>query len=431
MVDSRLEMDAYHQDVDRHYRRNAIGIMLDNAMFYIISLGLSQYTILPLYLSKLTSSKVLIGLIPTVYIVGFAIPQLFVARFLKGKRRTKKYILITAVAQRVSILAFLVLTLVQTHLSANLTIVLFFLIYVAQNFITGMWFPMWVDFIGRAIPRKRGMVFGLSYLFGGILSLIGGGLITYLLKALPYPNAISAAAAIAFAASMVSLLIITTWHETPMPVPAQPLPEGHPEHNLFHKIKTDRNFQNYIVWRGVIIGIEMSLSYITISAVDRLHIADSQVGIFSIILSISQTVMNVFWGWLGDRIGYLKIILFSTLLGGIGAFLSAGAGSILMFYIVFFLAGAMMAGQQLSNINIIYEFAHNDVPTYIAVNQIVLSPLSGVAPIIGGVLVSQVGYGWLFSLAGAFALAGLTGMALKVKNPFKPHPHSLVTQEAS
>ena len=419
MTDSSTAVDLYQQEVDQHYRRNAFTIMIDNAMFYIISLGLSQYTILPLYLKKLTDSKLLIGLIPTVFIIGFALPQLFVARFLKGKKRTKGYIILTALAQRVSILAFLILTLVQTYLPTNLTIVLFFLILAVQNLITGCWFPMWVDFVGRAIPRKRGMVFGLSYLIGGLMSLLGGSLIAYLLKTLPYPNAISAAAAIAFGASLISLVAILLWHETVPPEPKKLVIEQHTESHLFHKIRLDKNFRNYLIWRGVIIGIEMSLPYLTISALDRLHVADVQVGVFAIILSLSQTVMNVFWGWLGDRVGYLKIVILCTFLGGIGAILAANASSVVMFYIVFFLAGAMLSGQQLANINIIFEFSLSEVPTYTAVNQLVLSPLSGAMPLIGGVLASQFGYGLLFWIAGIFGLGGMLGIILKVKNPFR------------
>jgi len=166
-------LEQYRLNVDRNYRLNAIAIMIDNSMFYLISLGLSQYTILPLYLSKLTDSNLLIGLIPTVFVIGFALPQLWIARFLKGKRQSKKYIITVAVVQRLSILAFLLLTLFQHHLSNNLVIALFFINYAIQNLTTGAWFPMWVDFVGRAIPRKRGMVFGLSYLIGGVLSLLG------------------------------------------------------------------------------------------------------------------------------------------------------------------------------------------------------------------------------------------------------------------
>ena len=329
----------YNEEVDRFYRHNAIGIMVDNAMFYIISLGLSVYTILPLYLSKLTDSSFVIGLIPTIYIIGFALPQLFIARFLKGKKRIKKYLVITAVTQRLSILAFLILTLVQNNLSNNLTIILFFAIFFIQNLITGCWYPMWVSFIGRAIPRKRGMVFGMSYLIGGVMSLAGGSIIRYLLTELPYPKAISAAALIAFIASLISLAFIITWHEA-VPPKQDKLDEFvKKESGIFHSLNQDKNFGQYLFWRGVIIGVEMSLPFLTIYALNRLSISDSEVGIFAIILSLSQTVMNVFWGWLGDRIGYLRIVIVAAFLGCFGVALVNFASSLIIFYLVFFITG--------------------------------------------------------------------------------------------
>jgi MFS family permease len=419
MAVSSNAVKKYNEEIDRHYRWNTIGVMIDNAMFSIISLGLSQYTILPLYLNKITESKILIGLIPTVSIVGFAIPQIFIARLLKGKRQKKGYLVGTAAIQRVSILAFLILTMVQTRLHTNLTIALFFLIFAIQNFLAGCWFPMWVDFVGHAIPRNRGMVFGLSTSIGGLISLAGGGLITYLLKTLPYPNAITAAAAIAFIASLISLAAIISWHET-VPPESDLIETSVIGSNLFHNIKLNKNFQQYLIWRGMIIGIEMALPFLTISALDRLQVADMQVGIFAIILSISQTVTNVCWGWLGDRIGFLRIVLVSTILGSLGIFIAISAGSLNMFYLVFVCAGAMLSGQQLANINIIYEFSESDhIPTYTAVHQLILSPISGVMPVVGGMIVNTFGYGILYWVATILGLSGTLGMSIMVKSPLK------------
>ncbi len=412
--------NSYEMEVNRYFRRNALGIMIDNSMFYIIALGLSQYTILPYYLSKLTDSKILIGLIPTVYVLGFALPQLFIARFLIHKSRIKKYLVATAAAQRFSILAFFILTLVQNDLPAKSTIVLFFIIYAVQNLITGCWFPMWVDFVGHALPHSRGMVFGLSFLIGGLLSLAGGSLIIYLLETLPYPNAISAAAGIAFVASLISLAAILTWHETVPPVAEESRESVIINRDIFRKIRINTNFQKYLLWRGVIIGIEMSLPYLTVSALERLDVVDTQVGIFAIILSISQTILNVFWGWLGDRISYLRVVLISTLIGCVGVFLATSATSILMFYLVFVCAGAMLSGQMLASINIIYEFSGTeDIPAYAAVSQLVLSPLSGLMPLIGGLIASAFGYRIMFPIAGLFGVGGLVGLSLKVKNPIR------------
>lgn len=410
----------YHAEVNRYFRHNAVRIIIDNAMFFIVGLGLSQYTILPLYLSKLTNSKILIGLIPTVVIAGFALPQIFVARFLKNRPRRKTFLVLAATIQRTTILAFLILTLVQHSLSPVVTIVLFFIVLAAQNFMTGCWNPLYVDFVGHALPRSRGTVLGISYLIGGVISITGGGLITYLLKTLPYPKAISASAAIAFVASLISLAAISTWHETVPPQIEKALIQAHPDGNILHKVKLNKNFQKYLLWRGVIIGIEMALPFLTLSALDHLKVADAQVGIFAIILTLSQTVMYMFWGWYGDRVGYFKILLIATIFGCAGAILAAHATSLGLFYMVFVCAGAMLSGQQVANMNLIFEFSESDeIPTYAAIAQLLLSPISGLMPILGGVLISFFGYGPLFWVAGLFGFGGTLGMFLKVKNPRK------------
>jgi MFS family permease len=278
---------------------------------------------------------------------------------------------------------------------------------------------MWVEFVGHAIPRNRGKVFGLSTLIGGFFSIGISSLVTVLLDTYPYPQAISGAAAIAFAGSLISFVAILTWHEAVHPDTVNMTGAVVQEDGFFRNLKITPIYQKYLMWRGVVTAVEMALPFLTISAITNLKIPDSQVGVFTIVLSIAHPITNLFWGWLGDRIGFLKILVISTILGSLGIFLAASTESLSVFYLIFVCAGAMLSGQQLTNINIIYEFSKKDqIPTYTAIQQMVISPISGLMPVIGGMLVNTFGYSALFNIAGFLGLTGSLGMFTKVENQF-------------
>jgi hypothetical protein len=86
----------------------------------------------------------------------------------------------------------------------------------------------------------------------------------------------------------------------------------------------------------------------------------------------------------------------------------------------------MLSGQQLAAINIIYEFSESDqIPVYTAVTQVMLSPLSGLMPVIGGIFVNILGYIPTFLVAGLFGAGGAVGMLFNVRNPFEKHKKQL------
>lgn len=108
-----MQLEEYNAKINANYRWNFFWMALDNMMFFFIFMGLSPYTILPFYVENFSSSKILIGLIPTLYLVGSTLPQLFMAKFLHQRRERKKYLVIIASFQRLGILGLFLLSLAQ------------------------------------------------------------------------------------------------------------------------------------------------------------------------------------------------------------------------------------------------------------------------------------------------------------------------------
>lgn len=391
---------------------------LDNMLFFFIFMGMSPYTILPFYVQKFTDSKVLIGLIPTLYLVGSTLPQLFMAKFLKHRRKRKKYLLIAASIQRLGILGIFLLSLAQPRFDMlpAITLVIFFLMHSLQHFASGFYVPAWIDFLGKSIPHRRGFLFGISNFAGGLLGLGIGWLLSYLLERYPYQQAMPIIFGISLAASLISLFSIVSWKEV-VP-PEEFFQEKTQGANNKNGIFADKNFLNYLIWRGSLVILEIATPFYTVSALDQLSLEAAQVGIFTTILSFSQAILNPLWGWLGDRKGFLLIIKISALAGVLGAFLAILIPSLLSYYLIFFLVGLMLSGLQISTINIIFEFSSRQlVPLYTAVSQIALTPLSSVVPLLGGFIAEKFGYITDYWLAAGLGLIGLIGFSLSVRNP--------------
>lgn len=417
-----MNVEEYNAKVNANYRWNFFWMALDNMMFFFIFMGLSPYTILPFYVEKFTESKVLIGLTPTLYLVGSTLPQMLIANFLHKRRRRKKYLVIAASVQRLGILGLFLLSLAQPkfQLTPVITLVIFFLMHTLQHVASGFYVPAWVDFLGKAIPRRRGFLFGISNFFGGLMGLGLGWLLSYLLELYPYQQAMPIIFGIALGASLLSLVSIISWREV-LP-PQSTIDEIDTGKKSYARVLGDRNFVKYLVWRGLLVILEIATPFYTLSALEVLAIKASQVGVFTTILAFSQAILNPLWGWLGDRKGFLRILQIAGIAGVISALLAAGVPSLLAYYAIFFLVGAMISGMQISSLNIIFEFSPKQlVPLYTAVSQIALTPLSSVVPLLGGVIAEQAGYHVNYWLAAGLGLISLAGFTRFVKNP-KEHP---------
>ena len=75
--------------------------------------------------------------------------------------------------------------------------------------------------------------------------------------------------------------------------------------------------------------------------------------------------------------------------------------------VTFVFLGAYMAADQVSGLNIILEFcAPEDRPTYIGLTNTLLAPVVTLAPLLGALLASVLGYRPMFAVAMTVSAAG-------------------------
>ncbi len=144
--------------------RNFTLNVLDGAA-YIFGINMvSRYTVLPLFVSELTSERWVQGLIPMLTLTGWALPALFMAPLVASWPRRKPLIMLTTLGERFPFLALGLLLLFVPGIPPTAMLVIFFFLYAIQTFSGGAAMTAWQDFIARIIPERRwGTFFGLQF----------------------------------------------------------------------------------------------------------------------------------------------------------------------------------------------------------------------------------------------------------------------------
>jgi len=378
--------------------------------FFLLALSIvSQSTIMPLLVRKLTDSTLAIGLIPAIASVGYLLPQLLIANYAEGLRRKKRFIqIISGIGERGPYLATGILVLALGERSPAVALVGFFLLLGIANISAGLGTPAWYDLIAKVIPaERRGVWAGVSRGLGSLLGVAGAALAGRLLEDHGFPRGF----AFCFFAASVSLVF--SWFA----LSANREPDSivtKPRVGLttyFRKLpailRRDRNYVHYLLARSVAVLGGMGAGFVMVYGADRFGVDGQTVGWLTGVLVGSQAMGNFALGAVADRIGHRLILAAAALLMALAALSVLWAPGIGWLAVTFALVGFSNAASLVSGLNIILEFCPaEDRPTYIGLTNTLLAPATTLAPIIGGALVSLFGYRPMFATAILLALLG-------------------------
>jgi MFS family permease len=413
------EQERFDQYVKTHFRWN-FGVNLIDAIFYSLGLNLvSQATIMPLLVSELTDSKVLIGLIPATYRVSYLLPQILTANYTERLRVNKPLVLFWgSVGER---LPYLLIGLAVWGLASpapGWALALFFLLWATTAASNGTITPAWYSMIAKVIPvERRGLWSGLGRGLGALLAIAGAKLSEGILARRAFPANYAICFVLAFVAVMISFGGLALTRE-----PASPTIKPHTSQRDYFRrlpalLRRDRNYLRYLVARTISNLGGMAAGFLMVYGKESVPGALGQVGTLTAILVGSQAAMNVVWGLVADRVGHKAVLV------GAAATMAAASGAALWvpsmagLWVAFGLLGLSLSAESVSHMNIILEFcAPEDRPTYIGLTNTLLAP-GMLAPVLGGWLASWAGYSGLFVIAIACSLLGGVVLAVWVREP--------------
>jgi MFS family permease len=413
------EQQRFERQVETHFRWN-FRVNLIDAIFYSLGLNLvSQATIMPLLVSELTDSKVLIGLIPATYRVSYLLPQILTANYTERLRVNKPFVLLVgSVGER---LPYLLIGLAVWRLASPApawALALFFLLWGMTAASNGTVTPAWYSMIAKVIPvQRRGLWSGLGRGLGALLAIAGAKLSEYILVHWAFPVNYALCFVLAFVAVMVSFAGLALTREPASPTVKPRTSQSDYMRQIPVLLRRDQNYVRYLVARTVANLGAMAAGFFMVYGKEQIPGALGQVGTLTAILVGSQAAMNVVWGLIADRMGHKVVLVGGALAMAAAAVMVLWAPSTIGLGVAFALLGLSLSAEAVSHMNIILEFcAAEDRPTYIGLTNTLLAP-GMLAPVLGGWLATWGGYRGLFGTAIVFSLVGGVLLALWVREP--------------
>lgn len=405
-------------EVERNYHWNFAVNLLDGATFWFGLSFISGSTIAPLFVSKLTSSPFLIGLVAVIAQGAWYLPQLFAANFTEQLPRKKPVVVnLGFFLERLPMWVIVAAAPVANY-SPELACLLFLVGFAWHSIGAGVCAPAWQDLIARFFPvNRRGRFFGTTLFIGAAAGAAGAALSAWLLRNVPFPTNFFYIFAVAAAGLSLSWGFFALARE-----PVQPVEVPRQSNRQFLAkvpgiVRRDENFWHFLIARSLMALGNMGSGFITVAAIQRWQIPDSTVGLYTGVYLLGQTAGNLLFGLLADRFGH-KLSLELGALASVLAFTLAWlAPSPEWILAVFFLLGVNLGAVLVSGILVVMEFSEpRRRPTYAGMANTTVGVVSIAAPLLGAWL-ATLDYSWLFAASAVLNLAGLVAMYWRVKEP--------------
>jgi MFS family permease len=406
-------------ETSRHLKFNFTVNTIDGGFFGFGTGFASFVTIIPLFVSRMTDSAILIGLIPAIHAVGWQFPQLLIADRVTRQSRYRPMVLWMTIHERLPFLGLALVALLLPSIGSQAGLWLTFGLLIWQGLGGGFAASPWQSMIGKIIPSdRRGTFYGVqsaaAYLFASLSAILAG----YILERFDSPLDFSLCFLLASLSLAMSWLFLFQTRE-PENVPVNPAPSFAVFWSgLGPILKRDKNFRWFLIVRFLSQFAVMGFALYTVYVVRYHAVSEIGVGIMTSVYLGTQIAVNPMMGWIGDhwsQRSLMQIGILASVLSALIAWLAPSAG---WFYLVFILAGIANVAVWTLALAMILEFgSESDRPAYVGMANTLISPATILAPLLAGWLADHSGFPTAF-LASAFGgLATLAVLQFLVRDP--------------
>lgn len=411
-------------------RINKIAFTLDSTFFGIGSYFIAVNTVLIGLAAQLTHDKAIIGLIPLAWQVSFLLPQLFAARLIQGKTRTRKNMVVPILLGRPPFIILGLMLLLGINLPPNLFLGLLIFSIVTFMVSDSLATAAWFDMLARNFsPATKGRIITLGGVIGSIGGIGAGIAVSEILgnPNIPFPLNYGIVITIANVFFTLSSSMFAVMQERPgNPKAHTEQPKGSYLAHIKSLIATDDRLRKAIVVRVLANVEQMAAAFYVIYAREQLQLPDSAIGVFTVAVVAGGILGTMIFGWLYNRFGALRVIHSASTVQFIAPLLAfvmslvAAPGSIFAYiaygvmFLVMMINGALGRSNLLGYMSYVQESASEaNRPAYIgALNTIAGS--AALMPVVGGLILdalTRAGWGFtaytvVFGLAATIAGIG-------------------------
>ncbi|MGW8249287.1 MAG: MFS transporter [Anaerolineales bacterium] len=372
--------DSACREAPRNFFLNAANGALTKLGDQLANPGL----VLTWFLDALGASAGLVGLLIPVRRAGTLLPQLFISGRIRQFEKRKWFWFLGGAGFGIAVVLMVPSSLLLPGAAASILILV--LLGIGSMF-RGISSVAFKDVLAKTIPRgKRGTLLAARATIGGILALVAGLLLRTQVQdqqaLLPYVLLVGLAGLLWLAGVALVLLINE-----------EPGATGGSRNTIeearagFHLLSENAPFRQFVLTRGVLVSIELSLSFYTLFARRTNNGGAGALGVFVIAASLAQVLSSPVWGRLADRTSRLVLVAASAaaVLAGMLAlsfsWLPGLETNVYLLVIPVLLIGFAIAGVRLGRNTYLVDVAPAvDRPLYAALTN----TLAGVIILLGG-----------------------------------------------
>jgi MFS family permease len=363
--------------------------------FFGLGLGVASITtVIPLFVSNLTNSAILIELIPAIHVMGWQLPQIFTAHRVAQQKRYKPMVMFFTVHERLPFLGLAIISWFIPDIGPKIALGLTFMMLVWQGFGGGFTANAWQNMILKIIPPERwGVFYGMQSAAANLLASLGAGIAGVVLEKYDPRPGFTMCFLFAVGAFVISYgaLFSTREEET---APVTNVTESKVFWNDVRAIfLRDVNFRWFVVVRILTQFGTVGFGLYTVYVVRFYGVDETTAGVLTAVLMISQTIFNPIMGWLGDRWSRRWVMAIGMVAAATSAVVAWWSPSVAGFYLAYALAGIAYVATWTIAMAMTLEFGQeHEKPAYIGLANTLIAPTALITALLGGWLADASGY---------------------------------------
>jgi len=397
---------------EKGYDRNYLSLVMEGTLFTGGVTILATGGAMALFINAMTGSNTLIGLAVTLQTLASSFGQLFGAPLVNTIRKLPETSSKIMLVQRITPLLMAVPLFLGAPPYWSVTI--FFVLFFVFWFMDGLTTISWGELCARAVKFElRGHMMGVLTSVGGVLSLVVGLVLAWLLATPTLNDNLRFGWIFVLACVLLMLSVIFIW------IVRDPSPLEKPEKynikqfyaNVPSIVRTSKPFQHVLIARIPSFVGFASLSFLIVFGANVLLLSDAHVSWLVYANIIGGILGGVLLGEASRRYGNKSVILWSNF----GVVIAMAMAVLLAFYpnlgylwlFALCILGSVTASNWFGYLNYFIDIApEKERPEYQIIGQSIAIPFS-FAGVAMGALVDVYGYVTMFIVCGVFALLAI------------------------
>jgi len=433
-------MDDY---ANKNYRRNYTLGILNGALVNFGQAFVEPFTVIPVFITRLGGSNVVVGLATAAFAAFWFMPQVFVARVALARDRVLGIYNAVAVVRAAAYAAITVLVLNVGDGHPVLTMALVIALLAVSTLCAGIAGVPFLEVTTKTIPvTERGGFFGMRRFAGGLLGVVAGVIVAVVLgkdtvpivggrvyewaalvceragiTGLEFPRDYGTLFLLATGATMLGMVAFMFVREPAAVGPRERLTLRENFEAGFSLLRRHSNYRLFFVVRVAWQLNAMAFPFYAAYAYQVLGFSEATVGVFVSVWVGSGVVSNYVWGRCVDRYGNRMVLVLTAALAFVPPVVMLWLGSqreLLGEHVLFaamattfFLNGSARSGRFISNMTYLLESAPEQRrPLYVGFMNSISFPFY-LSPVLGGLIVDLYSFQVLFAVAALFSVVSV------------------------